>query len=103
MIETVKSKNGVPIRLTDERWSHITEEHAELAGMKYDILETVAMPLKILAGNRDELLAVRYIDQLMKFLVVAYRETSVTDGFIITSFITSKKKSLNRREQLWPK
>jgi len=103
MLETVKSKNGITIRLTDERWTHITEEHSELAGMKYDILETVAIPLKILSGNKGELLAVRYIKQLMKFLVVVYRETSKTDGFIITSFITSKEKSLNRREQLWPK
>jgi hypothetical protein len=30
MTETVNSKNGVPIRLTDERWSHITEEHWSL-------------------------------------------------------------------------
>ena len=31
MTEITKSKNGVIIRLTDERWSHICEEHAELA------------------------------------------------------------------------
>ena len=30
MIAIVTSKNGVPIRLTDERWAHITEEHCEL-------------------------------------------------------------------------
>ncbi|MHC1610492.1 MAG: hypothetical protein ACXQTW_02655 [Candidatus Methanospirareceae archaeon] len=29
---TLTSKNGVPIRLTDERWLHITEEHSEMAG-----------------------------------------------------------------------
>ena len=27
MVDLVQSKQGVPIRLTDERWSHITEEH----------------------------------------------------------------------------
>ncbi|KPA11239.1 hypothetical protein MHK_008550 [Candidatus Magnetomorum sp. HK-1] len=102
MLEIVKSKNTTPIRLTDERWSHITEEHAELAGMKYEVLETVAKPSKILAGNKGELLAIRYINHLMKHLVVAYRETSENDGFIITSFITSKETSLNRRKQLWP-
>jgi hypothetical protein len=32
------------IRLTDERWAHITEEHSELAGMRYEILEVVSQP-----------------------------------------------------------
>ena len=41
MTETVISKNGVTIRLTDERWSHISEEHAELAGHKLDVLEAI--------------------------------------------------------------
>ena len=27
MVDLVLSKQGVPIRLTDERWAHITEEH----------------------------------------------------------------------------
>ena len=31
-MEIVHSKNGVPIRLTEERWLHITEEHSEMAG-----------------------------------------------------------------------
>lgn len=51
------SKNGVPIRLTDERWVHITEEHAELAGMRLEVLETVAHSNKIFAGMEEELLA----------------------------------------------
>ena len=45
MIEKVLSKNGVPIRLTDERWAHITEEHCELAGMRLEVLEAVARPV----------------------------------------------------------
>ncbi len=31
MTHSVSSRNEVPIRLTDERWAHIVEEHAELA------------------------------------------------------------------------
>jgi hypothetical protein len=41
VIETVLSKNVVPIRLTDERWAHITEEHCELAGQRVEILEAL--------------------------------------------------------------
>ncbi len=44
MAESVYSKNGVPIRLTDERWAHITEEHSELASLRSEIMETVANP-----------------------------------------------------------
>jgi hypothetical protein len=59
MTETVTSKNGAAIRLTDERWSHITEEHAELAGLKWDVLETVSQPERILVGGAGELLALK--------------------------------------------
>ena len=59
MPDAIASKNGIPIRLTDERWLHITEEHAELAGYRLEVLETIREPERIIAGNADEFLAVR--------------------------------------------
>jgi hypothetical protein len=100
MAETVYSKNGVPIRLTDERWAHITAEHGELAGLRPEIVETIANPTAIFAGNRGELLAVREIEP-GKYVVVVYRE-SQQDGFIITAFLTRKEHTLRRGQQLWP-
>ena len=100
MTETVTSKNGVSIRLQDERWAHITEEHCELAGMRLEVLETVANPKRIYAGNDGELLAAREIET-GKFLVVVYRELA-DDGFIITAFMTRRVKSLERRQLVWP-
>ena len=38
-LETATSVNGVPIRLTSERWSHIMEEHDDLDGYQNDCLE----------------------------------------------------------------
>ena len=73
MTEITKSKNGVVIRLTDERWSHISEEHAELAGLKLDVLEAVAEPERILAGGAGELLALKKQTD-GKILVAVYRE-----------------------------
>lgn len=99
MTESVKSVNDITIRLTDERWAHITEEHSELAGMRFDVLETVAQPNKIYEGNEGENLAVKEIET-DKFLVAIYRETQ-TDGFIITAFLTRRIKSLERRNLLW--
>ena len=101
MIEKVLSKNDTPIRLTDERWAHIVEEHCELAGMRLEVLETVASPSRILEGKAGELLAVREINP-GKHLVVIYKELA-NDGFIITAFITSNITSLDRRIQIWPK
>ena len=100
MIASIVSKNGVSIRLTDERWVHITEEHNELAGMRLEVLETIAQPVRIVAGNQGELLAVREIEP-GKFLIVVYREWQA-DGFVITAFLTRRVHSLNRRQQLWP-
>ncbi|MGH3803291.1 MAG: hypothetical protein ACRDTD_24800 [Pseudonocardiaceae bacterium] len=56
MTEIVRSRNGVAVRLTDERWAHITEEHNELAGLRPDVLEAVAEPARILTGGAGELL-----------------------------------------------
>jgi hypothetical protein len=96
----VTSKHGASIRLTDERWAHVTEEHAELGGMRLEVLETIAQPGRIFAGGGGELLAVREIER-GKWLVAVYREAG-HDGFIITAFITRRTRALSRRTQVWP-
>ena len=100
MLDTVLSPTGVPIRLTDERWSHIVEEHNELARLRLDVLETVRCPEMIVAGGAGELLAVREHEP-GKWPVVVYRELN-GDGFIITAFETSRIAGLRRRRQIWP-
>ena len=102
MTKTVRSCSGVLIRLTDERWSHIVEEHCELAGHRDDILEAIADPQRVFAGTEGELLAVRPLDN-RQALVVVYRETSDDDGFVITAFITTRISALDRRRQVWPR
>jgi hypothetical protein len=98
LVETVTSRNGIPIRLTDERWAHISEEHGELAALRREVMATVAAPARIYAGGAGELLAAREIDA-GKWLV--YRELG-HDGFVITAFLTRRRPSLERRKQLWP-
>ncbi len=100
MIDRVTSKNGVAIRLTDERWAHITEEHCELAGLRSEVVETVSQPERILLGGDGECLAIRELGA-GKHLVVVYREQA-DDGFIITAFLTRRVRSLERRKQVWP-
>lgn len=50
-MEIICSRNGVPIRLPDERWLHITEEHSEMAGYYFDVLETIREPDAIFQGK----------------------------------------------------
>ena len=71
-MEKVRSKNGVPIRLPDERWLHITESHTEMAGIYSDVLETVEDPDAIYEAESGELLATREV-QTDKYLVVVIK------------------------------
>ncbi len=99
-MDIIRSKNNVPIRLPDERWFHITEEHSEMAGYYFEVLETVEEPDIIYEGKTGEFLAVRGIEE-GKYIVVVYRELSKEDGFVITAFITKQKNKLKRRRRIW--
>jgi hypothetical protein len=97
---TARSQNGLLIRLTEERWSHIIDEHGEISGLQETVLRTITDPERILAGNEGALLAVKTVEP-GKWLVVVYRELE-EDGFVITAFLTRRFRSLDRRLQLWP-
>ena len=99
-MKTAKSVNGVTIRLPDERWIHITEEHAEMAGYMYEVLETIQQPLAIFQGNTGEQIAAREIES-GKYIVAVYREVTPEDGFVITAFLTRRWKQLERRKKIW--
>lgn len=100
MTDSANSKNGIPIRLTDERWAHITDEHGELTGLRSEVMRTIDEPSRIFTGAAAELLAIRELE-LGKYIVVVYRELD-EDGFVITAFLTRRIRSLERRKQLWP-
>lgn len=99
MIDKAISVNSIAIRLTDERWRHIVENHVELAGHFYDVLETVSLPDFVAKGHQDERLAVRRFDN-GKYLVVVYKEVEA-DGFVITAFFTSRIEQVERRGIIW--
>lgn len=99
-MDRAKSKNGVPIRLTEERWFHITEEHSEMAGYYFEVQETVEEPEAIYEGKTGECIAARQIEK-DKYIVVIYRELSKEDGFVITAFLTRRKRQLERRQKIW--
>jgi hypothetical protein len=55
-MDIVISKSGVPIRLTEERWYHIVENHDDLAGYYDEVLLTVENPDFVMRGYRGALL-----------------------------------------------
>jgi len=102
IIGEVKSINGVNIRLTFERWYHISEGHPELTGTSFEILEIINQPDTVVKGLSGEYLAIRKINK--KYLVSVYREINKKDGFVITAFYTSDLKSLlKKRKIIWQK
>lgn len=102
MISYAISKNKVKIRLTEERWFHITESHNYMAGLSEFVLETINEPEEIIAGDEGELIALKRFNN--KSIVVIYREVNDKDGFVITSFLTSEIEKIRKeRKTIWKK
>ena len=98
----VRSRNGVPVRLTDERWRHVVSRHPEMESQRERTLETLAEPDMIQQGDFGELLAIRlYPDTPLtrKFMVVAYREMTPKEGFVLTAYLTTRPSGA--RETIW--
>jgi len=100
-MDIIKSRNNVPIRLTDERWRHIVEAHDDLASYYEDVLAAVEEPDYVIRGYENALIALKEIKK-GKFLAVVYKEVSKEDGFIITAYFTSKLK-VEKEVILWQK
>jgi len=101
MANITYSVNNIPIRLTDERWTHIVENHDDIAGYYFDVLETVANPRWVFQGNEDELWAVKLVSKKKAMLVIYKELKKENDSFIITAFFTTKIKKLLKRRILW--
>jgi hypothetical protein len=59
MMDVAVSVEGVPIRLTHERWFHIVENHDDVAGYYDEVLEAIENPDLVLRGYRGTLIAIR--------------------------------------------
>ena len=98
-IATADSKNGVVIRLTEERWKHIILLHPKLSDKQARVLSTVKNPDYIFKGKAGEFLAVSKLS-VRVYLVVVYKEIK-SDGFIITAYNTTDVRWLFKKELIW--
>lgn len=97
ILDTVESIDGVPIRLTDERWEHILGEHPYMSGYYEAVLDAVENPEFVLRGHKKAKVAVINLGR-RKWLLVSYREISKSDGFIVTAFIDDE---FNKNLIIW--
>lgn len=98
-MDVIKSINRTPIRLTDERWVHIIENHDDMAGYYNEVLGAVESPDYVIKGYGHALVALKEAGE-NRFLAVVYKELDKNDGFIITAYFTSKIK-LGREVIVW--
>ena len=94
---------GRTIRLTDERWEHITE-HPEMAGMRQALEETIRTPEFVVQSPGDEnaRLYYRFYDRTLvggKHLCAVVMVLD-KDAFVVTAYLTDR---VMRGTVLWPK
>lgn len=88
----IYSKNSVPIRITQERWEHITRRHPEMFGQKEKVMETISNPDIIQMGDFGELLAVRFYTKtpLTKKIPYCCLQGGIQSGWIYPDSLLCK-------------
>jgi hypothetical protein len=96
------SINKVPVRLTKERWHHISTGQPEIADYYFEILETIENPKTLYEGIHGKLIAIGHkLEQTNKFIVAIYKEIDFKDGFIITAYLSNKEQKFEKKKVLW--
>ena len=99
-VKSARAVSGKRIRLTEERWHHITERHPEVGEYLDEVLSTITKPDVITFGWETERVAIRkFMDH---DLAVIYKENA-GGGFIITAFFTRSRKYFEKRGIIWNK
>ena len=101
-MEIAHSRNGLPIRLTDARWEHITGRHPEMRWQRARVMDAIVAPEIVQQGDYGALLAARYYNQpgaVNLFVVAVYREVDERHGFVIAAYLARRLSA--RREVLW--
>lgn len=80
---------------------HVTEAHDYMSGNIDKVLQTLAEPERIIAGQHGESLALRdyaSTNITQKTAVIVYRDEP--NGFLITAFFTSKPDKIEKKGQI---
>lgn len=88
LIFEVEDKSGRRIHLSNERWTHINQEHPEVAPYLEDIKDTLKTPLKIVPYEHDESIHYyyRYFKQMRSPYLLVIVKYLNNHGFVITAY-----------------
>ena len=78
-------KKSNPIRITDERWTHVVESHDYMAGNLELVVETIENPDYIVAGRKGEFIVLRITEVLRSLRKLSSRpiENLLTMAFLL--------------------
>ncbi len=99
---TLRDHEGRSIRLTGERWAHISE-HPEMAGMEVAVEETLGRPEVVVQSVSDPnaRLYYRFYPHTRvrgKYLCTVVK-LKADDAFVVTAYLTDQVK---KGAVLWP-
>ena len=89
----VEDKFGKNVRLTKERWQHITQEHPDIGDVE-ELKETLINPTSVKPSDREPEKVkwfYRFIKGEKMYLLVSVKYLN-GEGFIITAHYTKKIK-----------
>ena len=101
-MQLLRDFEGRSIRLTEERWAHISE-HPEMAEMKPALEQALMAPETVVqsAGDPEARLYYRFFPQTRvggKYLCVVVK-LGDEDAFVVTAYLTDQVK---KGKVLWP-
>ena len=71
-------------------------------GHRTSKLETIEKPFCIYEGNMGAYIAVSVKqEETDKFIAVIYKEIELTDGFVITAFLSNKRLEFEKKKIIW--
>ena len=90
----INDKSGRRIRLSNERWAHINQEHPEVAPYLEDIKDTLTNPTRIVPNEDDDNVNYYYKnfkERQLQYLLVIVKYLN-NHGFIITAYFVRNLK-----------
>lgn len=89
------------IRLSNERWIHITESHPEMGDYKNELIDTIQNPDEIFFSDfTDQYIFVKNFKEFITDNLFIYLKIQQQDTYVITAFPISNKR-LSRLKKKW--
>ncbi|HLC71884.1 MAG TPA: hypothetical protein VJI32_07770 [Candidatus Nanoarchaeia archaeon] len=86
----VLTRDGKEIRLTQKQWSHISQRHPEMQGLIEEMRQALMYPTHMLNFSNETIKYYLFLKNKRAYIMVAVKVLSDNQGFIMTSYLTSK-------------